>query len=407
MKILYLQQLLVLPGSSGNDRSFEFAREWVRRGHEVTVLCSTACFPTSVVSELVGKEPYYLELEGVKIYALNVGYRHMMPFWRRVLAFLRFYLKALKVGKRLRGHDVLLAYSAPLSVGELGRKLAQYHQIPWVFELGDVWPEVPIGMGIIRSAPLIRWLRKRTHKMYESASSVLCFSEGMREQVLAHGGQAEKVSVIHNGVDVDRVPFVRRTHVPAKAIHVVYAGTLGRANGLEQVLQAARYIQDRGRTDLWFSILGEGTERQRLMQLAHQKRLRHLAFVPQIARHEVAAFLAKADIGLVCFAPYPVLEANGATKFFDYLASGLPMVINYEGWQAEYLRAYECGLACPQGDVEAFGRQILHLADRADLREQFGANGRKLAEAHFHRPELAGKTLQALWSASAKEYEIF
>ena len=390
MHILYLFQSLVLPGAAGNDRPFEFARHWTRAGHRVTFISSNAALPPDSPWRSRSADPLRIELEGVEIYLLDVPYAHMMPFWRRVLAFVHFYWRALRLGKSLSGFDLVMAWSAPLSVGELGRKLARHHKVPFVFEVADVWPDVPIGMGVIRNRWLIRWLHRRTNRMYREAALILPFSEGMRDQILAHGVPPEKIEVVHNGASLQNIPFIDRQR-DNRPVEVIYAGTVGKANGLRQVVEAARRIQAMGRKDIRFTILGGGNELRLVQAAAQQAALDNLRFLGSVSRDEVAAVIASADMGLVSFAPFPVLEANGATKFFDYLASGLPILLNYEGWQAAYLSRYACGLAAPQGDTEAYIRNLLRLADDPDLRRQMGINGRKLAEAHFDRERLAAK----------------
>jgi glycosyltransferase involved in cell wall biosynthesis len=106
--------------------------------------------------------------------------------------------------------------------------------------------------------------------------------------------------------------------------------------------------------------------------------------------------LARADAGLVSFAPFPVLEANAATKFYDYLAAGLPVVINYGGWQAEWLAKHDCGLSAPQGDEGALATQLARLISDASLRQQMGERGRAVARQHFDRRQLAGEMLAAM-----------
>ncbi|RMG16384.1 MAG: glycosyltransferase WbuB [Bacteroidetes bacterium] len=398
MKILYLQQLLVLPGSSGNMRSFELARQWAQQGHEVSILCSHAAFPPEHPCIKAGKFPCRFRYEGLELLVVKVPYHHLMPFGRRVLAFLAFFFKAWRLGRTLKGYDLILAYSAPLSVGELGRRLARYHGIPWVFEIADVWPDVPIGMGIIRQPLLVRWLYRRAQLLYREACKIIVFSEGMLQQLLQHGVNPSKIEVIHNGVNTRAQPFVSRTALPQKPVQVLYAGTVGRANGVDQIVQVAHYLQAAGKQLLQFTILGNGNDLQRVKKLAARLQLQNLRFLHEVPQQQVAHILAGAHIGLVCFAPFPVLEANGATKFFDYLASGLPIVINYQGWQAHYLHAYQCGLSGQQGDTEAFARNILRLAEDPQLRQTFSQNGRKLAERMFDRSLIAQKTLAVMQS---------
>lgn len=390
--ILYIQQLLILPGCPGNDRSFEFARQWTRAGHRVTCLSSNAALPADSPWRTQSPAATQIEVEGITLHLLDVPYAHKMPFWRRVWAFLRFYRQALQLGKSLAGFDLVLAWSAPLSAGELGRKLAAFHGVPFVFEVADVWPDVPIGMGIIRNPWLIRWLHRRTHRMYRDAALILPFSEGMRDQIAAHSVPPSKITVIHNGANLQKFPYIdRRRNKPY--VEVLYAGTVGKANGLTQLVAAAARIHELGRTDIRFTLLGSGNDLPAVQRAAQRAGIDNIRFLEAVPRETVAQLLAEADIGIVSFAPFPVLEANGATKFFDYLASGLPLLLNYQGWQAGYLAQYSCGLSSPQGDLDAFVSNLLRLADDPELRRQMGANGRKLAAELFDREVLAQRML--------------
>lgn len=391
MHILYLQQLLVLPGSPGNDRCFDFAKRYVAAGHQVTFISSEAAFPPE--SPYKGKK--HFELEGISVHVLPVAYSHMMSFRRRAQSFISFYRKALRIGKSLKGIDLVLAYSAPLSVGQLGAKLAHHHQCPFVFEVADVWPDVPIGMGIISQNWLGNFLLRRADKIYAAADTICCFSEGMKDQICAHQIPQNKVHVVHNGAATDQINFVKRNPDPNK-VEVIYAGTTGVANDLSQLIQAAKILEDQGHTQLHFTLLGKGNDYPNVKATADQLKVKNLTFLDTLPRDQVAGFLAKADIGIVSFAPHPVLEANSATKFYDYLASGLPIVLNYEGWQADYLYQHQCGLFSPQGNILAFAQNILKLAQEPELRQQFAQRGRQLAEQKFDRALLAQKMLDLM-----------
>lgn len=392
MRILYLQQLLVLPQSPGNARCVEFAIQWAAQGHEVHFISSTAGVPPN--HPLLLSPP-----DGLHFHLLPVVYDHQMPFSRRVRSFLQFFRQALQKGKGIGGFDVVLAYSAPLSVGELGRRLARFHGIPFVFEIADVWPDVPIEMGIIPPGPWRSWIYRLTNRIYTAASQITVFSEGMQAQVLRNGVAPGKVQVIHNGVQTQKNPFLERP--TREKVTVIYTGTMGKANDLTQLVRLAENAEKAGRTDIEFVIVGRGNDEARVRKLVDQLNLSNLQLLPQVSQEEAVQLQARANIGFSSFAPYPVLEANSATKFFDYLASGLPVLLNYQGWQADYLERYQCGLSAPQGDPEQLLQQLLKMVDNPELRRQMGKNGRLLAEACFDRKQLADKMLQLLLAAKA------
>ena len=310
---------------------------------------------------------------------------------------MRFYRKAKRLAPKLGKFDLILAYSAPLSVGELGRVLAKKLHCPFVFEVADVWPDVPIGMGLLPFPSLARWLIQRTNRMYEEAAHIIAFSEGMKAQILSHGPWQDKITVIHNGSQL-RASLASR-HEASPEVHVLYSGTIGKANGLDQIIRVAQKIEAIGRVDIRFTILGDGNAASFVRQEAEKVSLSNLTFLPKVNKEAARDLMESADIGLVSFAPFPVLEANSATKFFDYLAQGLPVLINYEGWQAEYLRNWQCGLSSPMGDQAAFIQNLLYLADHPEIRQAMGKRGRELAAEKFDRKALAAKTLQILENA--------
>jgi glycosyltransferase involved in cell wall biosynthesis len=383
MHILYLHQYFCPPGGAGNNRSLELSEAWVAAGHQVTMVCSTAYFPERERNKGLD---LHLTCKGIDVHALAVEYAHLMPFGQRVRAFLKFYRRALRLAKGLPKPDLIYASSTPLTVGELGRKLAKHWRIPFVFETVDVWPDVPIGMGIIRNPWLKVWLHRRTNLIYADAAAIVALSDGMKAQILQAGVAPDKVQVVYNGTNLQAFPYVERPQ--RVGVHVIYTGTVGLANGAHAIVLLCALLEARGRQDIRVTIIGGGNDLARVQGQAAQLCLSNLTFRETVPKEQVAALLAEADIGLVTFAPYPVLEANSANKFYDYLASGLPVVINYRGWQASYLRDRDCGLSSDMGDLEGLYANIIALADDPDRRQRMGQNGRRLAEDFFDRGRL-------------------
>jgi glycosyltransferase involved in cell wall biosynthesis len=251
---------------------------------------------------------------------------------------------------------------------------------------------VPIGMGLIRNKVMISWLHKRTGRIYEEAALIVTLSEGMQEQVLSHGVPKDKTRVIHNGTDPASFRCLPRAD--ADTIVVLYAGTVGKANDLTQLLAAVKSLEEQGIGNLRFRIMGGGNDLDRVKAEADGLNLSCVEFLPSVPKENIQAEFQKAHIGLVCFGAWKVLEANSANKFYDYLAAGLPVVINYQGWQARYLEEYGCGLSAPQGDAHALATQLKVLARDPDLRRKMGEKGVLLATEKFDRKKLADAVLR-------------
>jgi len=367
------------------------AKYWRDAGHEVTIISTTAYINKSRLNTDAKRGSTSLDLEGIHLHVLDIPYSHFMPYKERLQAFYAFYKQAYRLGEKIKGIEVLVAYSAPLSTGFLGRKLAKKLSCPFVFEVADVWPDVPIGMGIIRHPLLKRWLHAQTRRLYRSAAAICTFTEDMKEQIVSHDIASYKVHVIHNGVKLSA--FVESPPADKELVKVVYTGSLGQANGLSQLLYAWKLIEKKWSKKISCHIVGEGNEGEMLRDLAKELELKSLFFHEPVAQQEIGAFLEGADIGLVCIAPFAVLQANGSSKAFEYMAAGIPCVLNYEGWLAQYLADYTCGLSSPLGQVERFAQQINQLILNKELRREMGQNARRLAAQKFDRKILADKML--------------
>ncbi len=393
MHILYLQQELILPEVAGNNRCWQFARTWVDQGHQVTFITGHHALPESLLTEFSGKYPNHFRQDGIDVHVIRTHYSQEMRFARRLVSFAEFFRKARKLGAQLAQVDVVLAYSAPLSVGELGRQLAERMKRPFFFEVADVWPDVPIGMKIIRSPLIINWLNRRTDQIYRAAECIYTFSDGMREQVCSHNVPEQKVVTVPNGINLshrDDRDFVadprRKTD---DSTRVYYTGTIGTVNDVGQLVRAMHVLQNQGRLDISCVVVGRGNEKEKVQSLAKELHVKNVHFEARVIRSELPNVLRQADIGVSTIAPFPVLEANAATKFYDYLSLGLPVVINHGGWQADYLRNNHCGLSSKLGDVSALADNIRFLADHPDVRSEMGHNGAASARRDFDREKLA------------------
>jgi len=396
MHILYIQQILHLPNTVGNTRSFDFARAWVARGHQVTLLTSMAYLPDQFLATESSFDVQQLQIDGIDIYVIPVPYSHMMRFRKRILAFLRFYIKAYRWAKSQIGFDVVIAYSPPLTVAALGKKIARLLRIPLALEVADVWPDVPLGMGLIKHGLISHILTQTAQKIYQNASLLLPFSEDMKIQLMNYGIAETNIHVVHNGANLYTSSSTMYSSKKTSKVLFLYAGTIGIANGMEQLIQAAHMIQQAGWKEIEFMIVGGGNQLESVKEMAQSMGCQNVIFAPAVPQTSLHHFFMQADVGIACFAPYEVLEANGSAKWFDYLSFGLPVVSNYKGWQATYLEQYECGLSSSMNDIPQWVANMILLADNPELRKKMGSNGRKLVREKFLRPDLAARSLKCI-----------
>lgn len=319
-----------------------------------------------------------------------------MSFARRLWAFLLYFFFAGCWLLKKRPIHLVYASSTPLSVGVLGVWCKMWQKIPMVFEVVDLWPDVPVEMGLLRNTSIISHLYKLEKWIYQKADKIVVLSEGMKERIISKGVLEIKLLVAHNGTDcsvfapcVDKKRAKRSFGFSVEEFLVLYAGTVGQANGLSFLVEVANQVQALGENAIRFVVLGSGNRREEVMHLANEKSVSNMLFLETVPKTRVRHYFDAADVGTVIFAPYPILETNSANKFYDYLASGLPVVINYNGWQKDYLRAYDCGTS--ESEAHRFAQQLVDWKQNPEKLVSMGRNARDLALHHFDRKDIAHK----------------
>ena len=276
----------------------------------------------------------------------------------------------------------------------MGDKLSKRWNVPWVFEAVDVWPDVPIGMGVVKNPLLKANLHRNTNKLYASAAKVVALSPGMRQQILAHQVDPEKVVVSYNGTDPQLFRPIPHTN---DKVQFVYAGALGKANDVQRLVKNWRLMHDKDSAfkNAQLTIYGFGAFEDNIReQIDRYNGLGvNVEFAGTLPKHELAQVLGQFDVGVCWFAPYNVLEANSANKFYDYLAAGLPVVANYAGWQGDILHERNCGLAGLQGDNSTFQDNVRRLISEPRTRKTMSFNARQTAVELFDREQIAADLL--------------
>jgi glycosyltransferase involved in cell wall biosynthesis len=406
MRILYLHQYFVPPGASGGTRSYEFARRWVRQGHEVTLLTSSASFPGELAP--AGSRST-LDVEGIQVRVLGIPYSNELSHARRLERFGRFAAAASLEAIRVARPDVVLATSTPLTIAVPGMVARARHRCPMVFEVRDLWPEIPIVLGALRGRIPQAAARALERAAYRSSAQVIALSPGMREGVLRTGHPAERVTVIPNLANVAAFGDGAATEDPAWRERlgpgpiVAYTGAIGFVNGLEYLVALAREVRALD-PRVRFVVLGRGREQVAVEQAARQAGVLDgtLRFLPPVPKSEIPKVLATVDVATSFVRDIPALWENSANKFFDALAAGRPILVNHGGWQAEMLNRTGAGIAVPAGDPAAGARQLVELlSDPARLRSA-GQAALRLAREEFDVEQLSARALAVLERAVAE-----
>jgi glycosyltransferase involved in cell wall biosynthesis len=388
MRLIYLHQYFNTPEMMGGTRSFEIGRRLVAAGHTVEVI-------TSWRERSSRRGWFTTETQGMRVHWLPVHYSNHMGYGARMAAFARFAVAAASRANSLEA-DAIFATSTPLTIALPAVYAARRKRIPMIFEVRDLWPDLPIAVGAIRS-PMARWLARKLETFaYSNAARVIALSPGMAAGVARRGYAPERITVVPNGADLELFEpggsrgreFRRRLGIADDSIVIGYAGTFGRINGVAYLVRVAAAMRSEPRAV--FVLIGEGHDRAEVERLARELGVlnRNLLLLPGVAKSDMPAVLSGLDIATSLFLPIREMETNSANKFFDGLAAGCCVAINYGGWQADILASNQAGIRLATDPAEA-AVQLTALVREPDRIRSCRCNARSLAVAQFSRDDLA------------------
>ena len=400
MKLLYLHQHFATPAMAGGTRSYEMARRLVANGHEVHLLTGDRS------RERRTRAWHETEEAGICVHWLPLPYDNRMTYPDRIRAFFAF---AMRAGSRAAslGGDVVFATSTPLTVALPGLHAASRLQVPFVFEVRDLWPEVPIAMGALPAGVPTFMARRLERTAYRQAAKIIALSPGMRDGIVRSGVPAERVHVIPNASDTDLFrpdyglgrTFRRQNPWLAERPFVLYAGTIGKVNGVDYLARLAAATRELA-PEICFVIIGSGAEAEHVLSVARNLGVLDVNFILMQPRSksEIPAAFAAASMSISVVIDLEELHANSANKFFDGLAAGRPVAINYGGWQADVLAQARAGIVLPRDIPKAADILVGKIRDAEWLRDA-GARARQIAETLFDRGHLAVEFENVLMTA--------
>lgn len=395
MKILYFHQHFTTPKGSTGTRSYELARHLVERDHQVTIVCGSHASAHSGLSGPFKNGRRDGKVDGIGVIEFDLVYSNHDGFLRRSMTFLKFALRSVQVAVFSEA-DLVFATSTPLTAAIPGIAAKLLRRRTFVFEVRDLWPELPKAMGVITN-PIILGLMGMLESLgYHTADRLVGLSPGICDGIARRGIAADRIKMISNGCD--RAMFGNPAVKPWRPDGIgpddflaIFTGTHGPANGLDSVIDAAVELKRRNSRGLKILLIGDGREKPALVARAKAEELDDiLIFHPPVPKTQLVGLMRSADIGLQILRNVPAFYyGTSPNKFFDYIAAGLPVLTNYPGWVADLVRTNDAGMAVPPDDPVAFA-DALQTAQTIGNREALGGtNASCLAQAQFDRTTLA------------------
>ena len=400
MKVLYFHQHFSTPKGSTGIRSYEMAKKLVISGHQVTMVCgSYKGGDTGLTDEFV-KGVRRGMVDGFEVIEFELEYSNTLSFSQRVKSFLSFAARSIKLVFTEK-YDLLFATTTPLTAALPGIVARWFRRKPFVFEVRDLWPELPREMGVIKNPIILGTMGILEWLAYKSAHGLIALSPGIKKGITRLDIPDERVAMIPNGCDFDIFETQSEAWQPEGVndsdLVVIYTGTHGIANGLDNVINAAQELKLRNRMDIKFVLIGRGKLKSQLIESSKKLELDNIVYLESVDKSKLAQLMKRADIGMQLLANVPAFYyGTSPNKFFDYISAGLPVLNNYPGWLADMINETKCGIAIPPDDKIAFVDALTYLSDNRELLPEMGMAAKQLAKARFNRENLSSEFVQWL-----------
>lgn len=399
MKILLLHQYFLEEDDPGGSRWNEMTKTWMDQGHEVAVIAGMMHANGSEKrAEYKGRYFVKKKQGNVLVHRTHVSESYNKGFLGRLWGYFSFMFSSLWAGLfKLSGkYDVVIVTSPPLFVGISGYFISLFRRIPMVFEIRDLWPESAIDTGVLTNKWIIRLAYAVERFIYKKSKLINVLTPAFYNTLRDKKNIPEsKLLMIPNAADFalsedvlstfDREAFREEKGFADKFV-ITYVGAHGVANHLEQVLDAAKLLED---TNVLFLLIGQGMEKARLIRRAQEMQVNNVWFHDPVPKREVFKFIIASDMGASVLKKVDTFKTVYSNKTFDYFSCKIPVLMAIDGVSRELVEAAQGGVYVEPENALEYNRIIrAYLADPARL-EREGENGYRYAKSNFDRVVLA------------------
>lgn len=395
MHILLLSAYFPPEIGSAAHLFYELGQALKARGHQVSVITSFPSYHAQGDLDCYKGRYWFKEtMAGLNVYRIVVPQvARDTPIGRGLWQFscaLSFGLASFRVPKA----DIAVVYSPPLPLGLSALTLRMFKKIPFIFNVQDLFPQSAIDLGILTQKPLIRFFERLEHFIYRRADVITVHSSGNQAHVVAHGGTLLSTIVMHNSVDTNHIQPGPKENDLRRELglngHFVasFAGVMGYSQDLDVILAAAVLLRDHKK--IKFLLVGDGVEKERLVQKSQQLKLDNVAWLPMQPRERYPSILHASDVGLATLhaeVKTPVVPS----KILSVMASGRPVVatMNLEGDAPKLIQEAKAGFCLPPEQPQTLADTLLELHNNPDICQQLGANGRNYAETNLSQDAIS------------------
>jgi glycosyltransferase involved in cell wall biosynthesis len=363
-------------------KGLSFAKELARRGHEVEVLTGVPNYPGGRVYEGYRVRLQREIMDGIPVIRVPLYPNHDQSAFKRILNYGSFSLSAALFGAFLvKPADVMYVYHPPATVGFPAAVIGRLRSIPIVYDIQDLWPDTLAATGMVGNKTILKIVDNWCNFVYRQADRIVVLSPGFKGKLESRGVSGYKIDVIYNWCTEDQLISGKTKGELAEKFgladkfNVIFAGTMGKAQSLDAVLDAANLVAEEN-PDIQFVFIGGGVEVERLKNRAAKENLRNVMFLPRMPMGEIGAVLQLADVLLVHLRDDPLFRITIPSKTQAYLAAGKPIVMGVDGDASNLIEQAGAGVSCTPESSESIAAAVITLFSLSpEERDAMGKRG--------------------------------
>jgi glycosyltransferase involved in cell wall biosynthesis len=392
LKIVVFYQYFATPKGSWGTRYYDFASEWVKAGHDVTIVTSIYSKSDLVADKLLSNQT----VSGIQLKVINLKIDNKQHFIKRVWSFIAYAVISTWYALTLKC-DLVIASSGPITAGLPGLVARYIKRRTFVFEVRDLWPDGAIELGLIKNRVLINLAKRLEKSCYDASQLIVTLSPGMRTEVL-NRVQNKPVISITNAADIELfgVHKALNSNVVIQRKYIVYTGNLGRVNNSLWLVEIAKELKVKCQNEIKVLLIGEGQLKEKIIQLKEKYELSNLEVLPLMPKEELVPFIQNALFSLVPLENTPILNTSSPNKLFESIVAGVPVIQNTTGWIREFLENNNIGYTLAATDAHGVAELIQNALKQPDLIENMSNTAKLVGKQNFDKNNLAQQYLNAL-----------
>jgi hypothetical protein len=399
MKILFLSDNFPPEVNAPATRTVEHCMEWVKQGHEVTVITGVPNFPTGRVFDGYKNKRKQVEyIHGIKVIRVWTYITANEGFLKRTLDYVSFGLSSFFAGLFIKT-DIIIATSPQFFSAIGGRWLSFFKRKKWIMEVRDLWPESIKAVGALDGESLVyRQLEAIEKRMYKSASKIVVVTDTFKKIITDRGINPNKIYVVKNGVKLDKFKKIRKDEELLDELKlrdkfiVGYIGTHGLAHKLDFIIECAAKIKN---DKIHFLFLGDGAEKSKILEMVTAKNLKNVTMLPFVSKKEVVRYISITDVALVPLKKSDTFKTVIPSKIFENAAMEKPILLGVEGESKGIIEKYKAGLCFEPENEKEFLEKLNQLVENQDIYKSCQDGCKRLA-LDFNRVKLANNMLKII-----------